>query len=467
MARGDEDDGGRLREILVVIAALSKGRVTGYSLRDQPIVMRPALFAIVFSVLLFPRSEARAQAFNDFLVPPHDYGAIEGRDAMSRLVARAARGERDFGTETGLPLLRELLAELAIPESSQVLLFSKTSLQREYITPKTPRAIYFNENGYVSWVPDGLIEVLMFDPDAGGLFFLEELPEERPDLKTAFVKGRGCTGCHSGTATNFLPGPMARSAYVADDGRRIGAVPGHTRMHHGVPFADRWGGYYVSGAPLSLSHLGNAFASREGGETKLTRPGMLYDSGKYPIPEANVLPLMLFDHQIEGHNLLMEVRYRWRLAEYEKAKSGGEISTGTRLGLERGLERLVRYFLFANEAALDGAELVVSTAYREDFLRGRRMDGEGHSLKDLDLTNRLFKNRLSYLIYAQAFEEAPLGMREAVFARLHAILTPPEPPEGYAYFDKGERERIVSILRATRNDLPAGWHGGVRTAEIR
>ena len=229
--------------ILVVIAALSKGQVTGYSLRDRLFVMRPALFAIVFSVLLVPDTEGRAQAFNDFQIPPHDYGAIEGRDAMSRLVARVARSERDFGAETGLPLLRELLAELAIPESSQVLLFSKTSLQREYITPKTPRAIYFNENGYVSWVPDGLIEVLMFDPDAGGLFFLEELPEERPDLKTAFVKGRGCTGCHSGSATNFLPGPMARSAYVADDGRRIGAVPGHTRMHHGVPVADRWGGY--------------------------------------------------------------------------------------------------------------------------------------------------------------------------------------------------------------------------------
>jgi len=437
--------------------------------------MRPRVFALFVAAWLFQSQEGRAQAFNDFQIPPHDYGKIEGRDAMSRLVARTAKGGHDFGNETGLPLLRRLLAELGMPESSQILLFSKTSLQREYITPQTPRAIYFNENGYVTWVPDGLIEVLMFDPDAGGLFFLEELPEERPDLKTAFVRGRGRTGCHSGSATNFLPGPMARSAYVADDGRRIGSVPGHTRMHHGVPLEDRWGGYYVSGAPRSLGHLGNAFATREGGETRLQRPeepvltnlGALFESGKYPGPDANVLPLLLFDHQIEGHNLLMEVRYRWRLAEYEREKSGGEIPTGTRLGLERGLERLVRYFLFANEARLDGSGLVVSTAYRDDFLRDRRCDGEGHSLKDLDLKTRLFRNRLSYMIHAQAFEEAPTGMRKAFFDRLHAILTLPDPPEGYRYFEKGERERIVSILLATRKDLPEAWYrGGVRSAKV-
>jgi hypothetical protein len=417
----------------------------------------------------------RGQAFNDFLVPPHDYSSIRGRDAMSRLIERAAAGDYEFGEETGLPLLRRLLAELEVPESSQVLLFSKTSLQREYIDPANPRAIFFNENGYVSWMPDGVIEVLMFEPDAGGLFFIEELPEERTDPRAAFVKGRGCTGCHSGSATNFLPGPMARSGYVDAEGKRIGSISGHIRMHHGVPMGDRWGGFYVTGAHASLGHLGNALARKEGGKTVLDRPeapvlselSELFDVSRYPRPNADALALLLFDHQIEAHNLLMELRYRWRLVEYERGKSGGEASTIATEGLERSLRRLVRYLLFTDEAPLDGAALALSSDFQRDFLGRRRTDREGRSLRDLDLGNRLFAHRLSYMIDSQAFEEAPREMRELVYARLGEVLLPDEAPEGFGHFDEGERKAIVSILRATKADLPPGWGKTVAAAPAR
>lgn len=406
-----------------------------------------------------------AQAFNDFLVPPHDYNAIQGRDPMSRLLERAADGRFDFGEETGLPLLRRMLAELEIPESSQVLLFSKTSLQREYIEPANPRAIYFNENGYVTWMPGGVIEALMFDPDAGGLFFIEELPEERKDPRFGIVRGRGCTGCHSGSATNFLPGPMARSSHVDATGKRIGSVAGHIRMHHGIPIENRWGGFYVTGADASLGHLGNAFARKEGGATVLDRPAepllqdlsAYFDVSEYPHPEADGLALLLFDHQIEAHNLLMEVRYRWRLVEHERAKFGGKPSSIASDGLERGMRRLVRYLLFADEAPLDGAGFRFSEGFRRDFARNRRADADGRSLKDLDLRTRLLSHRLSYMIYAQAFEEAPLEMRRAVYARLQEVLMGDKAPDGFAYFDSGEREAIAAILRATKDDLPPSW----------
>lgn len=414
---------------------------------------------------LLSATSLRSQAFNDFLVPPHDYNSIRGRDAMSRLIERASAGGYAFGEETGLPLLRRVLAELGIPESSQVLLFSKTSLQREYIDPENPRAIFFNENGYVSWMPDGLIEVLMFDPDAGGLFFIEELPEERSDPRVAFVKSRGCTGCHSGSVTNFLPGPMARSGYVDAGGKRIGSIPGHIRMNHGVPLADRWGGFYVTGAHASLGHLGNALARKEQGKTVLDRPEApvlselsgLFDVSRYPRRDADALALLLFDHQIEAHNLLMELRYRWRLVEYERAKSGGEASTIAMEGLERGLRRVVRYLLFADEAPLDGAALAVSSDSRRDFLASRRTDPEGRSLRDLDLGERMFSHRLSYMIDSQAFAEAPRDMRALVYEQLGGILLPEVAPDDFDYFDEGEREAIVSILRATKDDLPPGW----------
>lgn len=53
-----------------------------------------------------------------------------------------------------------MLEHLKIPRESQVLVFSKTSLQIQHISPNNPRAIYFNDDTYVGSVPNGeVIEV--------------------------------------------------------------------------------------------------------------------------------------------------------------------------------------------------------------------------------------------------------------------------------------------------------------------
>ena len=60
--------------------------------------------------------------------------------------------------------LSGLLDALGIPVSSQTLVFSKTSLQKHRISPKNPRAIYFNDDVYVAWTPDAdLIEIASTD----------------------------------------------------------------------------------------------------------------------------------------------------------------------------------------------------------------------------------------------------------------------------------------------------------------
>jgi len=75
---------------------------------------------------------------------------------------------------------------------------------------------------------------------------------------------------------------------------------------------------------------------------------------------------------------------------------------------------------------LEGSRLEISADFRHDFEHNARRDSKGHGLKDFDLSTRLFRNRLSYVIYAQAFEEAPDGMRAIVYEKLHAILAAPE-----------------------------------------
>jgi len=69
-----------------------------------------------------------------------------------------------YGTSHGY--LESLLGALNISRSSQVLVFSKTSLQTDVISPQTPRAIYFNDDTYIGWIPNsGLLEIVTMDAD--------------------------------------------------------------------------------------------------------------------------------------------------------------------------------------------------------------------------------------------------------------------------------------------------------------
>ena len=58
---------------------------------------------------------------------------------------------------TGLIIASAVLAALDVPVDSQLLVFSKTSLQFPLISPTAPRALYFNDQCWVG---------LQFDPGA-------------------------------------------------------------------------------------------------------------------------------------------------------------------------------------------------------------------------------------------------------------------------------------------------------------
>ena len=50
-------------------------------------------------------------------------------------------------------------------------------------------------------------------------------------------------------------------------------------------------------------------------------------------------------------------------------------------------------------------------------------DGQGRSLRDLDLKTRVFRYRCSYMIYSPAFDALPAAARAAFLSRLRARLT--------------------------------------------
>src|SRR5215510_14344189 len=94
-------------------------------------------------------------------------------DPVAELVERIKNAgfKLDFEPKNGY--LLALLKVLNIPVSSQTLVFSKTSLQSEGISPKTPRAIYFSDDVYVAWVQGAPgIEIMSVDRKKGSVFYI-------------------------------------------------------------------------------------------------------------------------------------------------------------------------------------------------------------------------------------------------------------------------------------------------------
>src|SRR5258708_39908404 len=73
---------------------------------------------------------------------PIRYSKTEPHNRVSQLIERIQAGKTQLHHDPHFGYLRSLLDELAVPQSSQMLVFSKTSLQRHRIAPHAPRSLY-------------------------------------------------------------------------------------------------------------------------------------------------------------------------------------------------------------------------------------------------------------------------------------------------------------------------------------
>src|SRR6516165_838374 len=103
---------------------------------------------------------------------PINYSSAPAHNAVSRLEQRLASGQTKLAYDDMVGYLRALLKELNVLVSSQTLVFSKTSLQRERIKPATPRAVYFGDDAYAGYCQNGVVlEVTAIDPQLGSVFY--------------------------------------------------------------------------------------------------------------------------------------------------------------------------------------------------------------------------------------------------------------------------------------------------------
>src|SRR5689334_134721 len=127
--------------------------------------------------------------------PAVGYSGTAEKNRIARLQARLDRGEVKLEFERGHGYLRSLLKALDIDPSSQVLIYSKTSLQTGEIQAASPRAIYFNEDTYVGWVQgSGQMELGSMDSALDQVFYT--LQNGSPSTVHFKRENQTCLSCH-------------------------------------------------------------------------------------------------------------------------------------------------------------------------------------------------------------------------------------------------------------------------------
>jgi hypothetical protein len=371
---------------------------------------------IILLALLF------AADLSDTAAPPLDHPAIHYKEGPFKdPVALLNPEQLKFDGPSGY--LRSVLEALKVPVESQIAVFSKTSLQSPRIGPETPRTLFFNDSVAVGWMKGGFIELAALDPRRGVQFYtLEQNSYGRPRFET----GRDCLRCHVGDATLGVPGMLVRSTYTAPDGSPM-LIYGGGVVDHRTPIADRWGGWFVTGAPATVRHLGNAVIGPQGDPKTMESV-----HGK---TDSDVAALMIFDHQMHMANLI--TRIGW------DARAG--------IGkLEDAAREFVDYLLFVDEAPLPGK---LAGHFAEAFSRNGPRDSKGRSLRDLDLQHRLLRYPCSYMIYSEAFDALPEEAKTAIYKRMREVLSGSEKSKKYARLSVADRRAVLEILRETKPDF--------------
>jgi hypothetical protein len=415
---------------------------------------------------------------DEFELAPIHYSSTEARDPVARLQQRIDSGEVQLRFDERFGYLNSVLEELNVLTSSQTLVFSKTSLQRNRIAPRTPRALYFSDDVYVGYCQAGdVLEFSAVDPQLGAVFYTLDQPTSSPapDDPPQFVReGDSCLICHGGSQTRNIPGHLIRSVFTDVRGFPILSAGSH-RIDQTSPFENRWGGWYVTGTHGEQRHRGNLVIRGkepppEGydpdGMNRLDLQGLV-DTKHYLTPHSDLIALMVLEHQAEAHNMITRANFGARSALHreealrralgeEKGEPPGEWgSTPSRIASVS--EPLVRYLLYCDEAPLS-EPIGGSSSFADDFQQLGPRDSQGRSLRDLDLERRLMKYPCSYLIYSDAFHGLPDIVRSYVHGRLWEVLSGQETSPEFSHLTAQDRQNILEILRETKGDLPAEWH---------
>lgn len=367
-------------------------------------------------------------------------------DPVAALRADLAAGRKTLAYEPEQGYLRALLEELKIDPSSQTLVFSKTSLQTDFISRRTPRAIYFNEDTYVGWIPGApLIEIMSVHPTRGIVFFTLPNVAPKPGAKPGLgPEDRDCTRCHGGR----VPTLFANSVFTAPSGyprvfsRSFDVTPR-------LPLRQRWGGWYVTGRHNGQRHMGNVLSlgtdekptlDAEGG-ANITDLNRYFDTKRYLTPHSDIVALMVMEAQMDVQNAIVSAGLRTRPRAGEAAPSAWEIA--------EACEPLVEVLLGGGEVQLT-SPITGTGEFSRVFAASGPKDAQSRSLTELDLKTRLLKYACSPLIYSRSFDALPGAAQDQIWRRFREILAGKDPDGRFAHLSPADRQALREILSETK-----------------
>ncbi len=328
-------------------------------------------------------------------------------DPVAKLAARLAAGSAKLAYTSRGGYLKSLLEALNVPVESQIVVQTRTSLQAALISPTNPRSIFFNDSVAVGWMYGGFIEIAAQDPKRGTIFY--KLAQD-PGRPPRFDRDNACLACHRSDTSLGTPGPIVRSVRPGADGEPL-VIYGADAIDHRTPIEQRWGGWYVTGAPGGIRHMGNLrVTDRDQPEVVNSIPVRSLEAefpvDRYLSPYSDAAALMVFDHQMYATGLI--TRYGWDV----RTKPAS---------IEDGAKEVAAYLMFTGEAKLT-VRFPAGSGFAAKFSAQGPRDSKGRSLRQLNLDTRLFEFPCSYMVYSDAFQALPDAAKNAVYKRLLAEL---------------------------------------------
>jgi hypothetical protein len=400
---------------------------------------------------------------------PIRYSAATPRNPVASLQERLAKGTAKLEYESRRGYLKSVLRALDIPESSQVMVFSKTSLQRERISPRTPRAIYFNDEVMVGFCNRGrVMEISAADEAIGTAFYtIDQTRGEKPVIER---QTDSCLLCHSSSANQGFPGHLVRSLYVDSEGHPL-LASGSFRTDHSSPLAERWGGWYVTGTSGRQTHMGNMICEGPGKPEEVDKAAGTnvvglkdrFKTSMYLTPHSDIVALMVLEHQAGMLNRLAHAGLETRMAlhyqrEMNKAlgQPADEPSESAQARIRSAGDAVVEYMLFSGETRLTD-RIAGTSSFAADFAARGPRDSRRRSLRDFDLKTRLFRYPCSYLIYSRAVDALPSEVKGYIYQRLWEILSGRKSSKNDLRLAPEDRQAMIEILRETKHDLREQW----------
>jgi len=426
----------------------------------------PNRLAFIFAIALAATAALTRADDSLYERSPINYSTTPAQDPVAHLAnkIKSAKLTLDYDDKTGY--LPALLKQLHIPISSQVLVFSKTSFQRDLINPDHPRALYFNDDVYVGFVQHGdVLEISSTDPQNGPIFYT--MRQRHAGGPVLVRQNDSCIQCHASSITNDLPGHIVRSVYSDIDGQVIFSA-GTFRINPSSPLKQRWGGWYVTGTTGNQRHMGNVIAIDKDNVEKtdfaaganLTNLAGKLDTSPYLSPHSDIVAHMVLEHQTYIHNLITRASMLTRLTMHDAVELNKALgrpidyrSESTTSRLKNAVEPLLKAMLCSEEAPLSDP-IQGTSNFAEEFANRGPKDNQGRSLRDFDLKTRMFKYPCSYLIYSESFNALPKEAREQFYSRLNEVLSGHDQSKEFAHLSAADRTAIREILVATKKHLP-------------